>query len=69
MYYPGIINTPTADLITIKTHSNSVISTDGSKYMCMDTKYFYLKTPMYHYEYALIKMSMIPDGFMIKYNL
>ena len=44
--YPGVTNTPTADLTTIKNFFNSVISTDGYKCMCMDVKYFYLNTPI-----------------------
>ena len=67
--YPVVTNTPTLVLRTFKTHFNSVLSTSGSKYMCMDAKYFYLNTPMSWYEYVNMQVSMIPEEFMIKYNL
>ena len=37
--------------------------------MCVDAKDFYLNTPIPQYEYARIQFSMIPEEFMIKYNL
>jgi hypothetical protein len=49
--YPGDTSTKTADLTTVKWHVNSVISTDGARYMTGDLKDFYLGTPMEHYEY------------------
>jgi hypothetical protein len=43
--YPGELSTRTADLTTLKLMCNSVLSTPGAKYMCLDIKNFYLTTP------------------------
>ena len=51
VHFPGDAGTPTADLLTIKLLINSIISTDGAKFMTMDIKDFYLNTPMARYEY------------------
>ena len=47
--YHGKVSTPTADLTTVKTHLNSVLSTPDAKYMTIDIKDFYLNTPMDQY--------------------
>jgi hypothetical protein len=44
--YDGDVSTISADLTTSKRLWNSVISTEGAKYMCLDDKNFYLGTPM-----------------------
>ena len=67
--YPGELTTRTADLITSKILWNSVLSTQNSKYMCLDIKNMYLATPMERYEYMRIPVSLIPEEFMIAYNL
>ncbi len=38
--YKGELSVPTADINTAKIHRNSVISTKGAKYMCLDIKKF-----------------------------
>jgi hypothetical protein len=43
--YPGKLTTRTADLTTSKLMWNSVLSTEGAKYMCLDIKNFYLTAP------------------------
>ncbi len=43
--------TPTANLLTIKLLMNSIISTQGARFMTMDIKDFYLYTPMARYKY------------------
>jgi len=43
--YPGELMTRTADLTTSKLMWNSVLSTEGAKYMCLDIKNFYLTAP------------------------
>ena len=43
--YPGELTTRTADLTTSKLMWNSVLSTEGAKYMCLDIKNFYLTAP------------------------
>ena len=44
--YDGDCSTPIANLLTVKLLLNSVISTDGAKFMTIDIKNFYLKTPL-----------------------
>ncbi len=51
VHYPGNAGMPTANLLTIKLLINSIISTQGAKFMTMDTKDFYLNTPMARYKY------------------
>jgi hypothetical protein len=69
--YPGNVSTPTANITTIKTHWNSVTSDEGSKYMCVDVTDFYLNNDMeiYEYYYICIPVEMIPEEFIITYNL
>jgi len=43
---PGDCGTPTVDMVTIKLHLNSVISTKGARYCTIDLKDIYLMTPM-----------------------
>jgi hypothetical protein len=40
--YLGELSTQTADLTTSNPMWNSILSTDGDKYMCLDIKNFYL---------------------------
>jgi hypothetical protein len=56
--YPGELSTRTADLTTSKLMWNSVLSTEGAKYMCLDIKNFYLSAPLDRYEY----MKMLFDA-------
>ena len=44
--FPGDCGTPTANMLTVKILLNSVISTEGAKFMTVDIKDFYLNTPM-----------------------
>eukprot|EP00957_Ditylum_brightwellii_P092146 7015419-Ditylum_brightwellii.AAC.1 len=44
--YPEDVSTTTADLITSKLLWNSIISTPGAKYCCIDLANFYLEMPM-----------------------
>lgn len=44
--YPDDVGTPTSDLLLVKTHVNSVISTPNARYMTLDISNFYLNTPM-----------------------
>ena len=43
--------TRTADITTTKTIWNSVISTEGTSYGCLDVGDIYLETPMNKFEY------------------
>ena len=67
--YPDELTTRTADLITTKIMWNSVISTPGAKYKCIDIKNIYLATPMDRFEYMRIPIDLIPEEFIKKYNL
>ena len=69
MNYPGDCGTPTADLLTVKLLLNSVISTEGAKFMTIDIKNFYLNTPMDRYEYLRLKLNELPDDVIEEYGL
>ena len=61
--------TPTADLLTVKLHLNSVISTPGARFMGIDIKNFYLNTPMDRPEYLKMKLDNFPDDVIEHYGL
>jgi hypothetical protein len=67
--YPGELTTRTADLTTTKLPWNSVISTPGSRYMCLDIKNFYLGTPMARFKYMKIPIEVFPPATIKQYNL
>jgi hypothetical protein len=46
LHCPGDCGTPTVDMITVKLHLNSVISTKNACYCTINLKDFYLNTPM-----------------------
>ncbi len=69
VHYPGNAGTPTADLLTIKPLINSIISTQGAKFMTMDIKDFYLNTLMVQYEYMRLKISDMPNDVIEHYKL
>ena len=66
---PGDCRTPTVDMITIKLHLNSIISTKGARYCTIDLKDFYLMTPMTRPEYMHMKIKDLPEEFVTMYNL
>ena len=59
----------TADLDTAKLHWNSVISTPGAKYMCLDIKNFYLTAKLDYFEYMRMPLSLFPKWTQKQYNL
>jgi hypothetical protein len=67
--YPFNVSTNTTDLDTTKIHFNSVISTPGARFMGLDLKDFYLGTIMKQYEYAKIKLDLIPMEIVTQYHL
>ena len=67
--YPDDVGTPTADLLLVKMHLNSVVSTPNAQYMTLDISNFYLNTPMKRYEYVRIKLTDIPEEIIVQYNL
>jgi hypothetical protein len=67
--YPGDAGTNTASLELIKLLLNSVISRKGARFACIDIKNFYLDTPMVDPEYVRIKITDIPEEFILEYGL
>ena len=67
--YPGEVATPTADMLVAKLLFNSVISTQGAKFMTMDLSNFYLMTPLKRPEYVRINIRDIPDEIVQEYKL
>jgi hypothetical protein len=67
--YPGELTTRTADLTTSKLMWNSVLSTEGAKYMCLDIKNFYLTAPLDRYKYMKMPLSLFPSWTKEQYNL
>jgi hypothetical protein len=60
--YKGDVSTRTADLTTLKMLWNSVLSTDGAKYMCFDIKNFYLTAALNYFEYMKMPISFFWNG-------
>jgi hypothetical protein len=58
-----------ADLITTKLLINSTISTPNAKFYSIVLTNFYLMTPMSKYEYIRLRLDLIPDKIITKYNL
>ena len=67
--YPGDCGTPTADMLTVKLLLNSVVSTEGAKFMTMDISNFYLMTPLKRKEYVRMKLDNFPEDVIDHYNL
>ena len=67
--YPGELTNLAADLTTSTIMCNSLLSTDGGKYMCIDINIFYLGTPFDQFEYMRIPLSMFPDHVIQQYHL
>jgi hypothetical protein len=69
LHYPGNCGTPTIDMITVKLHLNSVISTKNACYCTIDLRDFYLNTSMGQPEYICMKISNLPPNFIKACNL
>jgi len=67
--YLGELTTRTANGATAKILWNSVISTTGARYMCIDIKNFYLGTPLDHFGYTRIPIALFPQLTIDEYNL
>jgi hypothetical protein len=61
--------TPTIDLLTVKLLLNSIISTPNAKFMSINIKDVYLKTPMTCYKYFQMKLELFPEDVIEEYNL
>jgi hypothetical protein len=69
LHYPGDSGTPTVDMITVKIHLSSIISTKNARYCTIDLKDFYLNTPMDQPKYMRMKIRDLPPDFVKAYNL
>jgi hypothetical protein len=67
--YPRDWGTPTVDMVTVKIHLNSVVSTKGARYCTIDLKDSYLNTPMARQEFMHMKLSELPKEFTQIYKL
>ena len=67
--YNGSTLTGTAALTTSKLLWNSVLSTEGAKYMCLDIKNFYLTAALDYFEYMKIPLVLFPEWIKTQYNL
>jgi hypothetical protein len=59
--YPGDKSTRTAGLTTAKILINSVISTQGAKFLVIDINIFYLNIPLGRFEYMVINLASLPQ--------
>jgi hypothetical protein len=57
------------DLDTAKLHWNSVISTKGAKYMCLDIIFFNLTANLEYFEYMRIPLELFTLWIQEQYNL
>jgi hypothetical protein len=67
--YPVDKSTRTAGLKTAKIFINSVISTQGAKFLVIDINFFYLNTPLGRFEYMVINLVSLPQEMIEKYDL
>jgi hypothetical protein len=58
-----------AELTTSKLMWNSVLSTEGAKYMCLDIKNFYLSASLDRYEYMKMPTALFLERIVKQYNL
>jgi hypothetical protein len=64
--FSGNTSTPTADLLTAKLLINSTISTPGAVFLGIDLANF---SPMADPEYMRLRLEIIPEEIIVKYNL
>jgi hypothetical protein len=69
IHYPGNCGTPTVNMVTVKLHLNSIISTKKACYCTIDLKNFYINMPMDQPEFMHMKLSNLPPNFVKIYNL
>jgi hypothetical protein len=67
--YKGNTSTQTADLTTSKLLWDSVLSTEGARYMCLDLKNFHLTAALDYYEYMKIPLALFSEWIKKQYNL
>ena len=62
------VSAPTSDMTIEKILFNSVIYTPGARFIKIDLKNFYLKTPLPNRRYMKMKIYILPDEIIKKYN-
>jgi hypothetical protein len=67
--FSGDMGTNTASLELVKLLLDSILSCPGARFSSIDLKNFYLNTPMPGPEYVRIKMTDIPEEFIVEYKL
>ncbi len=67
--YPGNCGTLTVNMVTVKLHLNSVISTKGARYCTIDLKDFYLMTPMACPKFMRMKIKALLAKIIELYKL
>jgi len=69
LQYDHDTGTPSSDLTTTKLFLNSVVSTEGARFIVLDVKDFYLNTPMASFEYMKILLRLLPENVIEHYKL
>jgi hypothetical protein len=61
--YPSNASSPAVSMLGAKIHTNSTISDapNGTRYLGLDIKNFYLGTPMTYFQYIQVRPSVIPQ--------
>jgi hypothetical protein len=67
--YPGDKSTRTAGLTAAKILINSVISTQGAKFLVIDINKFLFEHPLGRFEYMVINLASLPQETIEKYDL
>ena len=67
--FTGNTTTRMASLTTTKCLFNSVLSTKNAKFLSLDIKDFYYKTPLEVYEYMQLPLKLIPQEIIDEYKL
>ncbi len=67
--YLGNLFTRTADLTTSKLMWNSVLSTKGAKYMCLDIIFLNLTAPLDCFKYMKMPLALFPKWVIKQYDL
>jgi Reverse transcriptase (RNA-dependent DNA polymerase) len=67
--FPGDKSTKVADLVTVKTLLNKIVSTPNARAACIDIKDFYLNNPLPEAEYVRFHASVLPQEIWEQYNI
>jgi hypothetical protein len=67
--YKGDTSTCTANLTTSKLLWNSILSTEGARYMCLDLKKLYLTVAIDYNEYMEMPLALFLEWIKKQYNL